>query len=78
MEQLFKEIIKACNEFALITTIDKKIEKYFKTHDIKLIKEIKSYDNTPIPIPGFEDNYSELANFVMDLPQRIYEEYKMY
>ena len=76
MEQLFKEIIKACNEFALITTIDKKIEKYFKTHDIKLVKEIKSYDNTPIPIPEFEDNYSKLANFVMDLPQRIYEEYE--
>ena len=76
MEQLFKEIIKACNEFALITTIDKKIEKYFRTHDIKLIKEIKSYEDTPIPIPGLEDNYSKLANFVMNLPQRIYEEYE--
>ena len=76
MEQLFKEIIKACNEFALITTIDKKIEKYFKTHDIKLIKEIKSYEDTPIPIPWLEDNYSKLANFVINLPQRIYEEYE--
>ena len=76
MEQLFKEIIKACNEFALITTIDKKIEKYFKTHDIKLIKDIKSYEDTPIPIPGLEDNYSKLANFVINLPQRIYEEYE--
>lgn len=76
MEQLFNEIIKACNEFALITTIDKKIEKFFKTHDIKLIKEIKSYNDTPIPIPGLKDNYSKLANFVMSLPQRIYEEYE--
>lgn len=54
----------------------KKIEKYVKTHDIKLIKEIISYENIPAPIPGLEDNYSKLASFVMDLPQKIYEEYK--
>ena len=75
MEQLFKEIIKACDDFNAITTFDKKIEKYFKTHDVKLINEIKSYNDIPIFIPGFEDNYSKLADFVMDLPQRIYEEY---
>ena len=34
-------LINACNEFGL-NTIDKKIEKYVKTHDIKLIKEIIS------------------------------------
>lgn len=75
MELLYKELINACNDFDLITTIDKKIEKYFKTHDIKLVKEIVSYDNMPIPIPGLEDNYSKLASFVMDLPQKIYDEY---
>ena len=75
MEQLFKEVIKACDEFALIPTIDKKIEKYLKTHDITLIKKIVSYEDIPIPIPGFEDNYSKLASFVMDLPQKIYEDY---
>ena len=74
MELLYKELINACNEFGL-KTIDKKIEKYVKTHDIKLIKEIISYENMPVPIPGLKDNYSKLASFVMDLPQKIYEEY---
>lgn len=75
MELLYKELINACNEFGL-KTIDKKIEKYVKTHDIKLIKEIIPYENMPIPIPGLKDNYSKLASFVMDLPQKIYEEYE--
>ena len=75
MELLYKEIINACNEFGLIT-IDEKIEKYVKTHDIKLVKEIIPYEDIPVPIPGLEDNYSKLASFVMDLPQKIYEEYK--
>ena len=75
MELLYKELINACNEFGL-KTIDKKIEKYVKTHDIKLIKEIISYENVPVPIPGLKDNYSKLVSFVMDLPQNIYEEYE--
>lgn len=75
MELLYKELINACNEFGL-KTIDKKIEKYIKTHDIKLIKEIISYENMPVPIPGLKDNYFKLASFVMDLPQKIYEEYE--
>lgn len=75
MELLYKEIINTCNDFGL-KTIDKKIEKYVKTHDIKLIKEIISYENIPVPIPGLEDNYSKLASFVMDLPQKIYKEYE--
>lgn len=75
MEQFYKEFINACNEFALITTLDKKIEKYIKTHDVKLIKEFISYEDFPIPVPGFEENYSKLADFVMNLPQKIYDEY---
>ena len=73
MELLYKELINACNEFGL-KTIDKKIEKYVKTHDIKLIKESISYENMPVPIPGLTDNYSKLASFVMDLPQKIYDD----
>ena len=41
MELLYKELINACKEFGF-KTIDKKIEKHVKTHDIKLIKEIIS------------------------------------
>ena len=72
MELLYHEIIDACNEFALITATDKKIEKY----DVKLIKEFVSYENLPVPLPGLEDNYSKLASFVMELPQKIYDEYE--
>ncbi len=75
MELLFKQITKACNEFGL-ETIDKKIEKYVKTHDIKPVKEFIPYEDIPVPIPGLEDNYSKLASFVMDLPQKIYEEHE--
>lgn len=75
MELLYKELINACTEFGL-KTIDKKIENYVKIHDIKLIKEIISYENVPVPIPGLKDNYSKLASFVMDLPQKIHEEYE--
>ena len=75
MELLFKQTTKASTEFGL-KTIDKKIEKYVKTHDIKPVKEFIPYEDIPIPIPGLKDNYSKLASFVMDLPQKIYEEHK--
>jgi len=73
MEFFYSRIIKACEEQDLIT-FDKKLEKLFKTNDISIDKFIKMGD---MPIPHFhkENNYQKLAEFVMDLPQRIYEEY---
>ncbi|OED30400.1 ATP-binding protein [Methanosphaera sp. WGK6] len=73
MELIYHEIIKSCKEAGL-QTIDKKIEKFFKTQNFK-VKEIIDYKGIPLPIPETEQDYSKLANFVMDLPQKIYEEY---
>lgn len=75
MELLYREIMGTCEDFGL-KTAKKRIEKYVKTHDINPIKQLVAYGNVPVPIPGFEENYPKLANFVMELPQKIYEEYE--
>ncbi len=48
---------------------------FFKTNNFKLNK-ISAYEHIPIPIFESEENYAKLANFVMDLPQKIYENNK--
>ena len=69
---IYDAIIKASKEFGL-RTLDKKIEKYFKTNKFKIDK-ILSYEHIPVPIFESEENYARLADFVMELPQKIYEE----
>lgn len=73
IELIYDEIIKECNEFG-ITTVDKKIEKYIKTHDVTL-KEIVNIKGYPVPFLWTKKNYKKLANFVMELPQYLYDEY---
>ena len=73
IELIYDEIIKECKEFG-ITTVDKKIEKYIKTHDVTL-KEIVNIKGYPVPFLRTKKNYKKLANFVMELPQYLYEEY---
>ena len=74
IELIYDEIIKECNESG-ITTDDKKIEKYIRTHDIAL-KEIVNIKGYPVPFLWTKKNYKKLANFVMELPQYLYDEYK--
>ena len=69
---IYDSIIKASKEFGL-RTVDKQIEKYFKTNKFKIDKLI-SYEHIPIPIFESEENYAKLADFVMELPQKIYED----
>ena len=69
---IYDTIIKSSKEFGL-KTINKQIEKYFKTKNFKIDK-LLSYEHIPIPIFESEDNYEKLAEFVMELPQKIYEE----
>ena len=69
---IYDAIIKASKEFGL-RTVDKKIEKYFKTNKFKIDK-ILSYEHIPVPVFESEENYARLADFVMELPQKIYEE----
>lgn len=47
IELICDEIIKECGESG-ITTVDKKIEKYIKTHDVAL-KEIVNIKGYPVP-----------------------------
>ena len=72
MELFYREIINAYSESALITAIDKKMEKYVNPQDINEI----TCDNLPAPITGLKNNYSRLARFVMELPQKIYDEHE--
>ena len=69
---IYDAIIKSSKEFGL-KTLDKKIEKYFKTNNFKIDK-IFSYEHIPVPIFESEENYARLADFVMELPQKIYED----
>ncbi len=73
IELIYDQIIEECREYG-ITTIDKKIEKYIKTHDVTL-KETINIKGYPVPFLWTKNNYKKLANFVMELPQYLYEEY---
>lgn len=55
-------------------TINTNILKYFKTRNFTLNK-IELINNIPIPLIKTEEDYTKFANFVMDLPQKIYNEY---
>ena len=71
IKTIYDAIIKSCKEFGL-KTVSKQIEKFFKTNNFKLDK-ILSYEHLPLPIFESEENYPKLADFVMELPQKIYE-----
>ena len=71
MEHIFKEFIKEAKNKGL-NTLDKQIEKYFKSNDFK-IKEFIQIDKIPIPVFSKETNEEKLVDFVMDLPEKIYE-----
>ena len=74
IELIYNQIIKECEENG-IETINKKIEKFIKTHNLHL-REITNIKGYPIPFIWTKENYKKLANFVMELPQYIYNEYE--
>ena len=74
MRLFYESIIKSCDESDMLT-IDKKIMKYFKTRNFQIDK-IQSMDKIPIPIIKSEENYTKFTNYVMDLPQQIYNDNK--
>lgn len=73
LEFIFDQIIGECEEFG-ISTVDKKIEKYIKTHDVTL-RDFINVKGYPVPFLWTKENYKKLANFVMELPQYLYEEF---
>lgn len=74
MKHYYKEIIKQSNKkgISLITT---RLQKYFKTKNFE-IKDITSFESIPVPIIVSQDDESSLTDFVLNLPQQIYEENK--
>ena len=76
MEFFFKELLIEAKDKNL-NTFDKKIEKYFKIKDFKIkdfkIKDFIQLDKFPIPIFGGETNVEKLMDFVLTLPENIYE-----
>lgn len=66
--------MEACKE-KNFTTIFKKVKKYFQTKKFGL-REIADAGGIPIPIPQAEEDYKKLSQFVLELPQMIYEEHR--
>jgi len=56
------------------TTIFKKVKRYLKTKNFG-IREIADAGGYPVPIPKAEDDYKKLSDFVLKLPQIIYEDH---
>lgn len=72
MEYFFKELIIESKNKGL-NTLDKKIEKFFKSNDFK-IKVFIKLDKIPVPIFSKETNKEKLMDFVLNLPEIIYDE----
>lgn len=75
MKHYFKELIREAKNKKL-NTLDKQIEKYFKSNDFK-IKDFITIDKIPIPIFSKETNTEKLVDFVFDLPEKLYEKNKI-
>ena len=72
VEYFFKQLlIEAKNKN--LNTFDKKIEKYFKSNNFK-IREFIQVDKFALPIFGSKTDTEKLVNFVLDLPDKMYNE----
>ena len=56
-----------------LNTFDKKIEKYFKSNNFK-IRDFIQVDKFALPIFGSETDTEKLVNFVLDLPDKIFNQ----
>lgn len=74
IEYYFNEIIKECEKNNILT-LSTKINKFFKTKDYS-IKDITSVNGFPVPIPESKDNTKKVLDFVLNLPNEIYNENK--
>ena len=70
MQHYYKELMSEASNKNL-NTLTKKITKFFKTNDFKL-KDWGS--GIPLPVVDSKVNSEELVNFVMDLPQQLFNE----
>lgn len=73
MEHFYTCWMEECQNKNL-KTVFKKVKKYFQTKNFGL-REIADAGGIPIPIPQTEDDYRKLSKFVLELPQKIYEDH---
>ena len=71
LKHYYNELIKECHKKGL-NTITKEISKFFKTKNFKL-KDITIVKDIPIPIFAGEEDINKLNDFILELPQQIYE-----
>ena len=71
MEYYFKEVIYECSNDYL-DILGEKFNKFLRTNNFK-IRDFKTINEIPMPIFGTERNDEELVNFVLNLPNEIYE-----
>ena len=74
MQHYYKEILLEASHKNL-NTFHKKIFKFFKTNNFKL-KEWTNIKGIPLPLFDAEVESEDLVDFVMDLPQQLYNENK--
>ena len=68
----YNEIISEAKRKNL-NTLEKKVEKFFKTNNFSL-KDISNAGGYPVPVPGFGSNQDKLLDFVLDLSEDLYNE----
>lgn len=74
MEHLYESWMSECQNKKFSTAL-RKFSKYFKTRNFRLM-DILDAGGVPIPLPESEDDYKKLSQFVLNLPQVLYEEHK--
>lgn len=72
IDELFNSWMKVFDKKGF-NTISKKISKFFKTKNFSL-KELVNIGGIPVPIPESKDNYIKMLNFILNLPQEVYNE----
>ena len=73
MEQFYSSWMEACKRRGFGTVLER-ASKFFKTKKFEL-KDLKDAGGVPVPIIQSEDDYRKLSKFVLDLPQKIYEDH---
>ena len=58
-----------------IKIFDKNIKKYFKTHNFE-INDYKNINGIPIPLINSKVDIEKYKEFIFNLPQNIYNDYK--
>jgi hypothetical protein len=74
MDIFYKSIINECDKNNL-SIVKKKIAKEIKTRKFKIDK-ITEINGLPVPIPESEEDIPRLLEFVLNLPQEIYDSNK--